>query len=135
MREALKFVRNNFIVGFVAILPLALSLYIFFQLMGFVLGFTDKLLVFLPHQLRETEWRPLFRISAFLISVALVTVLGFIARNVLGRSFLGTIESLALRVPLLNKIYGGTKQIIEAISASKKGVFQRVVLVRFPYRE
>jgi uncharacterized membrane protein len=146
MKQALRSLRNNFIVGFVAILPLALSLYIFLQLVSFVVGITDKLLVFLPPQLHESAWRmdpitntrtpaPLFRFLAFLISMGCVTLLGFIARNVLGKSLLSGLESLALRVPLLNKIYGGTKQIIEAIGASKKGVFQRVVLVRFPYRD
>ena len=135
MKQALKSLRNNFLVGLLAILPLGLSLAIFFWLVGAVLGITDKLLVFLPDQLRETGWKPLLRFLAFVISVVLVTLLGFVAKNVLGKSLLNATESLALRVPLLNKIYGGVKQIIEAFSMSKKGVFQRVVLVRYPYRD
>lgn len=134
-KKALRSLRNNFVVGFLAILPLALSVYIFLQLVGFVIGITDKLLVFLPQQLRETEWKPLFRVLAFLISVALVTLLGFVARNVIGESLLGALENLALRVPLLNRIYTAVKEIIEAFGASKKGIFQRVVLVRYPYRD
>jgi uncharacterized membrane protein len=37
-----------------------------------------------------------------------------------------------LRVPLLNKIYGATKQINEAFSTSNKNAFRTVVLVEFP---
>jgi uncharacterized membrane protein len=135
MKQALKSLRNNFVVGFIAILPLALSIGIFVWLVELVIGVTDKLLVFLPHKLRETEWRPLFSVLAFLVSVTLVTLLGFITRNVVGKSLLHGIETLAMRVPLLNKIHGGVKQLFEAINTSKKGSFQRVVLVQFPHRD
>jgi uncharacterized membrane protein len=135
MKTALKSLRNNFAVGFIAILPLFLSVYLFIQLVKFVVGITDQLLIFLPQQLRETDWQPLFSTLAFVISVGLVTLLGFIARNVIGKSLLQALESLALRVPLLNKIYGGVKQIIEAIGTTQKGAFKRVVLVRFPHRD
>lgn len=135
MKRALVWFRNNFVVGLITIMPLAISLAIFFALVGFVLDKTDRLLVFLPSQLRTSEWKPLLSFLAFVISVVLVTLLGFIARNVLGKSLLQALENLALRIPLLNKIYGGVKQIIDAFSMSKKGVFQRVVLVRYPYRD
>lgn len=135
MKRAFISLRDNFVVGFIAILPLALSLWIFFQLVGIVVGFTDKILVFLPAELKGTSWHPFWRVWAFLVSVAAVTMLGFIARNVLGRTLLSSLEQLILRVPMLNKIYGGVKQIIEAISTSKKGAFQSVLLVRFPHRD
>jgi uncharacterized membrane protein len=135
MKHALIALRNNFIVGFFAILPLAVSLWIFFKLVGLVIGFTDKLLVFMPEAMRESAWSPAWRVLAFVISIAFVTLLGFITKNVIGKTLLNALESLAFRVPLLNKIYGGVKQIIEAIGASKKGVFQRVILVRFPHRD
>lgn len=146
MKQALTSLRNHFVVGFIAILPLALSLWLFFKLFDFVLGFSDNLLMILPGHLHDWAWRtnpttgaetPIlaFRVLAFLISIALVTLLGYVARNVIGKSFLGALESLTLRVPMLNKIYGGIKQMIDAFGASKAGAFQRVVLVRFPYRE
>ena len=146
MKPALTSLRNHFVVGFIAILPLALSLWLFFQLFNFVLGFSDNLLTIVPGHLRDWVYRvnpatgietPIlaFRVLAFLISMALVTLLGFVAKNVIGKSFLAALESLTLRVPLLNKIYGGIKQMIEAFGASGAGAFQRVVLVRFPHRD
>lgn len=146
MKQALTSLRNHFVVGFVAILPLALSVWLFIQLFNIVLGFSDVLLKFLPGHLHEWAYKvnpatgnevPVlaFRVLAFLISVGCVTFLGFIARNMIGKSFLAALESLALRVPLLNKIYGAIKQMLEAFGAGKPGAFQRVVLVRFPYRE
>ncbi|MSR64770.1 MAG: DUF502 domain-containing protein [Verrucomicrobiae bacterium] len=146
MKHALTSLRNHFVIGFVAILPLAFSVWLFLKLFNIVMSFSDNLLRIIPGHLHELvfhintvtgEEMPSFpfRILAFLISIACVTLLGFVAKNVIGQSFLGAMESLALRVPLLNKIYGGAKQILDAFGASKAGVFQRVVLVRFPYRE
>src|ERR1051326_6763068 len=146
MKQALKSLRIHFLVGFGAILPLAFSVWLFVKLFNIVLGFSDTLLQVVPGHLHEHVFRvnpvtgdetPIlaFRFLAFLISVACVTLLGLVAKNVIGQSFLSALESLALRVPLLNKIYGGVKQILVAFSASKAGAFQRVVLVRFPYRE
>lgn len=135
MKRALISLRNSFLVGFLAILPLALSLWIFFQLVALLVGITDKLLLFLPEELRETAWKPFWRVIAFLLSVAFVTLLGFVTKNVIGKSLLAALENLALRVPLFNRIYATVKEIIEAFSASKKGVFQRVVLVRYPHRD
>lgn len=135
MRRTVISLRDNFVVGFIAILPLALSLWIFFQLVGIVVGITDKVLVFLPEEVKGSSWHPFWRIWAFLVSIAAVTLLGFVARNVLGKTVLNTLERIILRVPMLNKIYGGIKQIVEGISSSQKGAFKSVLLVRFPHRD
>lgn len=58
--------------------------------------------------------------------------LGFLATNVLGRRFIGLVEKLFARIPLLDSIYGTSKQIVEMFR-SESGVGKRnAVLVPFP---
>jgi uncharacterized membrane protein len=42
------------------------------------------------------------------------------------------VDSALMRLPLVNKIYGTTKQVNEAFSATNKSAFRTVVLVEFP---
>lgn len=135
MKRILKSLRDSFLVGFFAILPLTLSVWIFFWLANLVLGVTDRLLVFLPDELHQTHWRLMWRLFAMLIAVAFVSLLGSVTRNMIGQSLLRLVDAVASRVPLLKRIYGPAKQIVEAMTATRRGVFQRVVLFYFPHRQ
>ena len=54
------------------------------------------------------------------------------ARNYFGKRIIQWVDSALLRVPLLNKIYGATKQVNDAFSSTNKTAFRTVVLVEFP---
>ena len=56
-----------------------------------------------------------------------------LARNYFGRKIIEWVDSALLRIPLLNKIYGATKQVNDAFSSSNKTAFRTVVLVEFPH--
>jgi uncharacterized membrane protein len=42
------------------------------------------------------------------------------------------VDASLLRVPLLNKVYGATKQVNEAFSSGNKTSFKTVVMIEFP---
>jgi uncharacterized membrane protein len=65
---------------------------------------------------------------------AVIILLGIIARHLLGGEFQRAWERLLGRVPLARSIYGGVKQLLEAIFASSKqsSRFNRVVLIEYP---
>src|SRR5258708_574352 len=106
-------------------------------LFGTVATITDTLLIFLPRRWTHHEqgngslyWYWSF--TALLLAVLLIGLVGLLARNYFGKRIIQWVDSALLRVPLLNKIYGATKQVNDAFSSSNKTSFRTVVLVEFP---
>ena len=69
---------------------------------------------------------------AFLLAVAIVSAVGVLARYYLGKRMIAWTDSMMLRVPVLNKIYGTIRQVDEAFKSGKKSSFKTVVLVEYP---
>jgi uncharacterized membrane protein len=129
--------RANFLAGLAVVMPVVISLGIILWLFGTVSNITDTLLFFIPqrvtHQGAGTgpmHWY--WSVVAFLLAVALIAVVGRMARNFIGRQMIQWMDALLLRVPLLNKIYSTIKQVNEAFSLGRKGAFQTVALIEFP---
>jgi uncharacterized membrane protein len=128
----------NFWAGLAIVLPAAVSIALIYWLFGTVANFTDKMLFFLPHALTHSDegngpmhWY--WSVFALVLTVFLVGAVGLLARNYFGRKLIEWIDSALLRIPLLNKIYGATKQVNDAFSSSNKTAFRTVVLVEFPH--
>jgi len=51
---------------------------------------------------------------------------------VVGKELVKFTDSLILRIPVLNKIYGFAKDVSETMLGEKKSVFEQVVLVEYP---
>jgi len=106
-------------------------------LFGTVATITDTLLIFLPRQWTHHEegngslyWY--WSLVALLLAIMLIGLVGLLARNYFGKKLIQWVDSTMLRVPLLNKIYGATKQVNDAFSSGNKTAFRTVVLVEFP---
>ena len=69
---------------------------------------------------------------AFLLAVAVVSAVGVLARYYFGKRMIAWADSVMLRVPVLNKIYGTIRQVDEAFKSGKKSSFKTVVLVEYP---
>ena len=128
----------NFWAGLIIVLPAVISLAVLRWLFGTVSVITDMLLFFLPAKLTHHDEGngPMFwywSIVALVLAVFLIGVLGLLARNYFGRKMLEWVDSALLRIPLLNKIYGTTKQVNDAFSSGNKSAFRTVVLVEFPH--
>ncbi len=133
MRELGRQIRNSFGAGLLVVIPLAVSVGILWWLFNTV---TDFLL---PRALRDLiSGLPyhefLFRLVALLTFAAVVTLIGWITRLVIGRRILRASEALISRVPLLNKVYGFMKEVSQTMLGHRKTVFERVVLLEYPRR-
>jgi uncharacterized membrane protein len=129
--------RTNFLAGLAVILPAVISVAVVVWLFGTVSNITDTLLFFLPrrwtHQTGGSG--PVYwywSLVALLVAVLLITLVGRLARNYLGRQLIHWLDTLLLSIPLLNKIYSTLKQVNDAFSSNKKSSFRQVVLVEFP---
>jgi uncharacterized membrane protein len=129
--------RGNFLTGLAVVLPAIISIAVLVWLFDVVSGVTDTLLIFLPRSWTHERggagpmyWY--YSLLALLVAVALITMLGRLARYYLGKKLIQAVDLLMSRVPLLNKVYGAVKQVNEAFSSGKKSAFKQVVLVQFP---
>jgi len=131
-------IRGAFITGLLLCLPISLTIYIIIWLVNFLAsparGGLTHFLVTLGIEPQETF---LFRagvtlISALFVAVGLVLI-GFISRNLFGRFFIGVLEKILHRLPMVRSIYSAIKQIIDTFSGGgKEKKFSRAVLVEFP---
>ena len=129
--------RASFLTGLVIVLPGVITLAVVKWFFGTVSSLTDMLLFFLPKSLTHDNGGdgPMFwywSLLAFLLAVAIVSVVGVLARYYLGKRMIAWADGLMLRVPVLNKIYGTIRQVDEAFKSGKKSSFKTVVLVEYP---
>ena len=68
----------------------------------------------------------------FLTAVAIMLLMGTIARNVVGRRVLAWGDALLLRVPIYRRLYPSVKMLIDAFSPERRSSFKAVVLVQHP---
>jgi uncharacterized membrane protein len=129
--------RTSFFAGLAVVLPGVITLAVVKWLFGTVSSFTDSLLFFLPATITHenngmgaTHWY--WSLLALVVAALLVAFIGVLARYYIGKRLIDLADSLMLRVPVLNKIYGTIKQVDQAFTTGKKSAFQTVVLVEYP---
>lgn len=128
MKALFKEMRNNIVAGVLVLLPLITTIYVFFKLFGLV----DKALPSLFHAIVPQippNWG--FGMGT-LIVLLLAYFTGAGAKNAIGRFFIGTGNTIISNIPIVNKIYNGLQQILDAVVSSKKKLFERAVLIEYP---
>ena len=68
----------------------------------------------------------------FLTAVAIILLMGTIARNVVGRRVLAWGDKLLLKVPIYRRLYPSVKMLIDSFSPERRTAFRDVVLVEHP---
>ncbi|MDP6501395.1 MAG: DUF502 domain-containing protein, partial [Dehalococcoidales bacterium] len=68
----------------------------------------------------------------FVITIALILLLGFIASNVIGKRLIHYGESAIPWMPIVHQLYSGIKQFMESFSASGDTSRMQPVLTEFP---
>ena len=129
--------RRSFLAGLAVVLPGVITLAVVKWLFGTISSFTDILLFFLPSTITHEDngLGPVYwywSLIAIGVAAVGVTLIGVLARYYVGKRLIDLADSVMLRVPVLNKIYGTIKQVDQAFSSGKKSSFQTVVLVEYP---
>jgi uncharacterized membrane protein len=70
-------------------------------------------------------------VLAVILTIVLFYVIGRAMSEVVGRQMFALFETSLERLPLVNKIYGSVRQLLETLTAKKESG-QRVVLIDFP---
>lgn len=129
--------RDNFFTGLAIVLPAVISVALLAWAFGNVASITDKLLFFLPRDWTHDQFGRIpwyWSLFALTISVAMVCLVGRMARNYMGEKVIEWTDQFLLRVPLLNKVYSTIKQVNEAFSSNKSS-FKGVAMVPYPHQD
>jgi len=122
-----RLIRRYFITGIFVLLPIIIT--------GYILVFAFKLVDGILRNLIEYYiGRPMPGLG-FLIMLTLVFLAGLFGTNVVGRKLLALGEEILRRIPIVKSIYTVAKQVMEAVTMQRRGVFRHVVLVEYPRRD
>ncbi len=108
----MKRLLNYFVQGLLLLAPLAITLYVCWVTFVTIDGWLG-----LP-----------VRGAGFLVTIALITVFGFLAGGFLTRRFWGLLERIMQRLPLVRLLYSSTKDLLNAFVGDKRR-FDKPVLV------
>ena len=117
--------RNYFITGAVVLIPFAITIY----LTLFLIKISTKLL---PKELSPNHYLP-FDIPGveILISVFIITFIGWISLSFLGKKFIEMLNKILQRIPILRTIYSAIGQMTESLTSSDNKK-KSVVLIEYP---
>ena len=118
-------IRNYFITGVVVLIPIGITVY----LTLFIVKISSKIL---PKELNPNHYLP-YDIPGveIIISILLITFIGWLSLSFLGRKFLKIFEDILQRIPILRTIYSAITQMTETFTKST-GNAKNVVLVEYP---
>jgi uncharacterized membrane protein len=68
------------------------------------------------------------------IFLIFTVIVGWLAKGLLGRSFIKWAETLVDRTPVVSSIYNGLKQIAETVFAQSETSFDQACLIEYPRR-
>jgi uncharacterized membrane protein len=137
-RSILGALRASFLTGLVVVLPVGLTIYVVWGVVGWIDGWILPLIpsAYQPEALMHRFFGPEANfpvrgigVLVFLVFTALV---GSVARGLIGRSMVRKAEEIVDRVPLVRSVYSGVKQITETFFAKSEKNFERTCLVEFP---
>ena len=125
-------VRTWFLTGVVVAGPLAVTGYLVWL---FVNTVDNAVRTIVPSRFLPDTYLPV-QIPGFGVVIAFVglTVLGFCAANLAGRTAFTIGESLLARMPIVRSIHRGAKQIFETLFSANGSPLRRVGLVEFPMK-
>lgn len=134
MKKVFRFFGDNLIAGIVALLPITITVLVirFLVIKVNSIMFNPLLRRLSPYLLQEQQRLLLAKAAIFLCVILIIVVIGLMTRVIVVRRIFSFLERLLYKLPMINKIYGSTKEISNAFLGNKKSSFKDVVLIEYP---
>ena len=117
--------KKHFLTGLLIWVPLVITLWV----LHLIVTTMDLSLEFVP-----ADWKPHFYFPGLglLLTVLIVWMTGVFGSNLLGRRVILFWEGVLKRIPVVNSIYGGVKQMSDTLLKPGGQAFRKVLLVQYP---
>ena len=122
--------RRYILTGLLVLVPIALTVFVLVWAMRIV----RELLSMVPVPPWAEARRGVQEAAAFLVVMSFVTLVGFIARNSIGRRLIRRFNRVVDHIPLVNRTYHTIRQVSQVVLNRRTAVFREAVLVEYPRR-
>ena len=130
--------RTSFLTGIVVIAPVALTLWLIWSVIGWFDGFVLPFVpdAYRPEQILNTifgyDLKLNIRGVGVVVFLIFATLVGWLAKGLIGRSFIKYAENLVNRMPVVRSFYSGIKQIAETVFAQQERSFEKACMIEYP---
>ncbi len=122
--------RGYFLAGILVTAPIGITVYLTYIFIRFI---DKKVTHIIPEVYNPNTYLPFSVPGLGLIVVIVFFILvGWFAKNFLGRLLIRISEYIVHRMPVIRNIYGAIKQIFETIMATQSQAFREVVMLEYP---
>lgn len=134
--------QRYFISGLLTLIPIWLVWIVFKFVFALLSGISQPVIAPVTARLAAGDPRMLGWLAApwvqtaiaLVATLALIILVGALARRVVGQRLIAWFEALIGRIPLAKTIYGSARQLLDLLQTKPDGT-QRVVLIDFPHRD
>lgn len=132
---ALKYLKRYLITGLLVWVPLVITVWVLSLIVG-TLDQSLRLLEFLPPELRPVELDR-FKLpgAGVVLTLLILFFTGLFTANIIGQRLVRWWELLLARIPVVNSVYNGVKQVSDTLFSPGGNAFRKALLVRYPHGE
>ena len=126
-----QLIKRYFITGLLIWVPLAITAWV----LSLIAGVADQSLLLLPAALHPHNLLG-FDVpgSGLVLTLLIILITGLLAANFIGQRLVRWWESFLARIPVVNSIYNGVKQVSDTLFSTSGMAFRRALLVRYPHQ-
>lgn len=118
--------RGYFLAGIVITAPISITIYLTYVFFTFI---DSRVAGIIPEPLHDFFYFPGVGVIA---SVVFFILVGWLARNFLGRLFIRVSEFIVGRMPIIRTVYSAIKQIFETVATTQSQAFRECVMIEYP---
>jgi len=130
-------IRNYFFAGLLVVVPFGITIWIIWGLFNFFDSWFRQLMRYYGMQSALQEyysWFPEYGIG-FLLTILIICLIGFFAQLYVGKKLIELFEFFLLKIPGINSIYNGLKQVSQSLMGRQKKLFEAVAMIEYPRRD
>lgn len=122
-------VRRYFITGLLIWVPVVITLWV----LNLLVSTMDQTLLLLPQGAQTERWLG-FHLPGVgaLLTLVVVFLTGLLAANIIGQRLVSFWERALTRIPVVNSIYTGVKQVSDTLLSPSGQAFRKTLLVQWP---
>ena len=122
-------IKRYFITGLVIWVPLVITVWV----LELLVSTMDRTLLLLPPALRTESWLGIHVPGmGVVLTLLIVFVSGVLAANIIGQRLVAFWEGVLARIPVVNSIYNGVKQVSDTVFSPSGQAFRKALLVQWP---
>ena len=126
-----QLIKRYFITGLLIWVPLGITAWV----VSLIAGAADQSLRLLPAAIHPHNLIG-FDIpgAGIVVTLVIIFITGLLAANFIGQRLVNWWERLLARIPVVNSIYNGVKQVSDTLFSSSGMAFRQPLLVQYPHQ-